>query len=201
MRNNTEKKILIYLPESFADWEGAFLLAELAKNKIDYTIVSDSENELLSIGHLKVRPDAFISDFEIDQIRGLVLIGSDSWTDPTKNHKAINLAGNLLKNDILVAAICGSTFALARADLLDNRKHTSNDLNMLKMFVPNYDGQTNYIDQLAVTDKNLITASGVGPIEFTFEVMKYLNIYNDKKRKQWFDLFKNGVKPSDDFWS
>ncbi len=195
------KKLLIYLPEFFADWEGAFLLPELAQNKIPYTIVSSTSDEVFSIGGLKVKPEASITDFLTEDITGLILIGSDSWSDKSKNKTAIDLAGILLKKQVLVAGICGATFALARAGHLQNKQHTSNSLDMLKYFVPDYNNEAYYIDKLAVVDQNLITASGAAPVEFAFEIMKALEIYTDEKRKIWFDMFKKGINPPNDFWS
>ncbi len=195
------KKLLIYLPELFADWEGAFLLPELAQHKIPYVIVSDSTEEIYSIGRLKVKPEASINDFSTEEISGLILIGSDSWPDKTKNRSALKLAENLLKNKILVAGICGATFALAQAGIFNERKHTSNSLAMLKYFAPKYEDESHYIEKLAVTDQNLITASGSAPVEFAFEILKALQIYTDEKRQIWFEMFKNGVNPPDDFWS
>lgn len=197
----TEKKLLVYLPELYADWEGAFLLPELVQHNIPFVIVTDSGKPVTSIGRMKATPDAGLDDFKADDISGLILIGSDSWPDATQNQKAMALAAELLNKNVLVAAICGATFAMARSHLFSNHKHTSNDLSMLKYFVKEYKDEAHYVDQLAVTDKNLITASGNAPVDFTFEVLKYLGIYSDEKRKQWYEMFKHGTNPPRDFWS
>ena len=194
------KKLIVYLPEGFADWEGSYLLPELAENKISYVTVSENGKPVTSIGRLRVTPDAGLFDIQPSDISGLILIGSDSWADPSQNLSALKLATELLSREVLVAAICGATVALAREGLLDKRKHTSNNLEMLKKIVPSYKGEAFYEETLAVTDKNLITAAGVGPIEFTLELMKALNIYSEEKRKHWFNLFKNGTTPPANFW-
>ena len=51
------------------------------------------------------------------------------------------------------------------------------------------------MDELAVSDNNLITASGLGSIEFGREVIKQLGIYGEGDTKLWFDMFKHGVLP------
>lgn len=194
------KKLVIYLPEGFADWEGAFLLPELVQNQKPFVTVSDTGNEVLSIGRLKVKPDAALADIPLEDIGGLVLIGSDGWTDPSQNQKVLALAAQLLQRGDLVAAICGATVALARVGLLESKKHTSNDLNFLKQIVPTYQGEKNYVHAMAVRDENLITASGVGPLEFTLELMRALSIYSEERRQQWFALYKLGTMPPADFW-
>nr|WP_295904527.1 type 1 glutamine amidotransferase family protein [uncultured Bdellovibrio sp.] len=196
-----EKSLVVYLPEGFADWEGAFLLPELRQAKKKFIITSSTGESVLSIGGMTVVPERALSEVAPDAIEGLVLIGSDSWMDANQNQNAIELAGALLSKGVLVAAICGATAALARAGLLNSRPHTSNDLDMLKQIVPSYAGEKFYVKNLAVTDKNLITAAGVGPIEFTREVMAYLNMYTPEYRKHWFELYKNAVMPPLEFWS
>lgn len=195
------KKLVIYLPEGFADWEGAYLMPELVENKRPFITVSESGKPVTSIGGLKVTPDAALDDVAISDIQGLVLIGSDGWVDPAKNQKVLALTGQLLNQGTLLAAICAATVALGRVGLLDNHKHTSNDLEFLKKINPSYKGEKNYLNQLAVQDRNLITATGIGPLEFTLEIMRALDIHSEEKRKHWFAMFKYGTKPPADFWS
>ncbi len=44
------------------------------------------------------------------------------------------------------------------------------------MFCPEYTGENFYLNQPAVTDDNLITASGITPLEFSYEVLKRINV-------------------------
>ncbi|MEK2645720.1 type 1 glutamine amidotransferase family protein [Bdellovibrio sp. BCCA] len=196
-----EKSLVVYLPEGFADWEGAFLLPELRQAKKKIIIASSTGESISSIGGMTIVPERALSEVAPDTIEGLILIGSDSWMDANQNQNAIELASALLSKGVLVAAICGATVAIARAGLLNNRPHTSNDLDMLKQIVPSYGGEKFYLKSLAVTDKNLITAAGVAPIEFTREIMAYLNMYTPEYRKHWFELYKNAVMPPLEFWS
>lgn len=77
-----------------------------------------------------------------------------------------------LKLGTTIAAICGATLGLANEGYLDSRKHTSNDLEYMKMVCPNYKGETLYENGPAVSDENLVTASGIAPLEFAVEVLK-----------------------------
>ncbi len=195
------KSIVVYLPEGFADWEGAFLLPELRQIQRSVTVVSESGNPVSSIGGLKVQVDAALSTISSENTEALVLIGRDTWSETEKNTKVLEMAKDFHQKGILVAGICAATVALARVGLLEKKKHTSNDLEMLKHLVPTYQGEKNYLEKLAVSDGNLITASGVGPLEFTLEIMKYLNIYSEEKRQHWYALYKNGTKPPREFWA
>ena len=76
--------------------------------------------------------------------------------------------------DILVAAICGATFFMGENGYLNNRKHTSNTLDFLKLQSPNYKGESNYIEKQAVSDGNIITANGTAALEFAKEIMIHL---------------------------
>jgi hypothetical protein len=47
-----------------------------------------------------------------------------------------------------------------------------------------------------VTDHKIITASGLGSVEFAREAIRELGIYNEPTTQMWFDMFKNGVIPA-----
>lgn len=95
-----------------------------------------------------------------------------------------------LKLGTIVAAICGATEALANMGYLDFRKHTSNDLEYLKMVCPNYKGEPFYEKKPAVSDENLVTASGLAPLEFTIEVLKKLDVFAPDTLHAWYNLNK-----------
>jgi putative intracellular protease/amidase len=195
------KSIAIYLAEEFADWEGALLMPELRQMKRPFKVVSRDGTKVTSIGGLRVEVDDSIENIKADSTEALILIGADTWDNVEKNKRALDLAQEFHQKGILVAAICAATIAVAKRGMLDDKKHTSNDLGMLKKIVPTYRGDKNYIEKLAVQDGNLITASGVGYAEFTYEVLKYLKVFPESKCQQWFDLYKKGVQPPMEFWN
>jgi hypothetical protein len=82
---------------------------------------------------------------------------------------------------------------LGRLGFLDNRYHTSNDLHYLKSIVASYKGDKYYKNELAVLDKNIITACGIAPIEFAKEVFFDIDLYPENHIEKWYQLFKNGV--------
>lgn len=195
-----EKSIVVYLPEGFADWEGAFILPELQQAKRKVIFASATGESVKSIGGMTAVPERSIVEIEPHSIEGLILIGSDSWADPTQNQKVLELAVELNKEQKLVAGICAATMALARVGLLNDRPHTSNDLGVLKKMVPTYKGENFYSKKLAVTDGNLITAAGIAPLEFARELMNHLQLFSTDYRKHWFALYKEATPPPPEFW-
>jgi putative intracellular protease/amidase len=91
-----------------------------------------------------------------------------------------------------IAAICGATVGIARAGLLKGRKHTSNGLDYLKQQVTDYAAEADYVDALAVRDRGLITASGLGAVEFAREIFAELGVFSAEEREEWYRLFKTG---------
>ncbi|HBG69824.1 MAG: hypothetical protein A2W93_00400 [Bacteroidetes bacterium GWF2_43_63] len=96
---------------------------------------------------------------------------------------------NLIDRGVIVAAICGATVALANSGILDSRKHTSYGKGFLEMMCPEYKGQDNYIDCPAVCDGNLITASGLAPQEFTYEILKRPEVMKEETVAAWDKLY------------
>ncbi|MDQ0174235.1 DJ-1/PfpI family protein [Bacillus chungangensis] len=86
--------------------------------------------------------------------------------------------------------ICGATEGLANIGYLDSRKHTSNNLEYTKMVCPNYKGEKFYEMRPAVSGENLVTASGVAPLEFTMEVLKKLDVFATDTLHAWYNLNK-----------
>jgi putative intracellular protease/amidase len=127
---------------------------------------------------------------EIQPVPGdmLLLPGADTWLDPAQE-PVIGKARDLLDNGTVVAAICGATLGLANAGLLDSRPHTSNNPGALKRFCPHYRGERFYVSDPAVTDRNLITASGLAPVEFAYHVFGKLGVMSPATLEAWYGLF------------
>jgi putative intracellular protease/amidase len=94
-----------------------------------------------------------------------------------------------------VAAICAGTLALARAGLLNDRRHTSNMPGYIGEHAPQYSGTALYEAAPAVTDRGVITASGLSPVDFAREIFRQLRVFSASDDELWFDMFKNGRLP------
>lgn len=85
-----------------------------------------------------------------------------------------------------------ATTALADSGLLDDRAHTSNGLEYLTMFCPDYRGAAHYKDEKIVVDGNLITTSAAGGILLAREVIALLDVFKKETLEAWYNYFTTG---------
>ena len=182
--------------EGFADWEPAYALAELRRSGgLDVVTLGFTDAPVRSMGGLHVVPDQAIAGLDIAAVRLLLLPGGDMWegTYPRASLDAVLAA--LHARGVPIAAICGATLALARVGLLNDRAHTSNEQAYLTSMASEYTGAAQYVDELAVRDRRVITASGLGPTEFAREIFEELEVFTAEERPVWYHLFKHGRFP------
>ena len=188
------KQVLVYLHEGYADWEIGFILPELVK--AGYVVKSASTDGLVvkSMGGLSVQPDLRLSSVDpIETFDLVILPGGDSWNDPNNHQEILALIPTWYKSGRVIAGICGAVFGLARIGLLNTVTHTSNYLPITQQFAPNYTGSKFHSQRLAETDQNLITASVVGAIEFSCEILKVLKIYDETQSEEWLNFYKHAI--------
>jgi putative intracellular protease/amidase len=190
------KTVLVYVHDGLADWEASFVLPELKKAGFEIITVSNTRSPIKTMGGLKILPDLLVKEIGGKKIEALILPGGDSWTDSKLNSEILDIIPGLMQKKVYIAAICGAVAALARIGILDNIKHTSNYLPWLKAVSPSYQGDSLHTNSLAESEKGVITASGIGAMEFAYEVLKTLNIYSDEQANEWLNFYKNGVPPS-----
>ena len=122
----------------------------------------------------------------------LILPGGDPWTqgelpEVSDAVRAVVALGRP------VAAICAATLALAHADLLDERLHTSNGAGFIESHVPKYLGQNMYRPQKSVRDKNVITANGLAPFAFAAEIFRALVPEREPDIETYEGLYSRGL--------
>ncbi|MEZ5335949.1 MAG: type 1 glutamine amidotransferase family protein [Methanolobus sp.] len=186
----------LYVLDTMADWEPVFLIAELHSTRYfhkDATVfqvktVGLTKEPVVTMGGVRIIPDISIDELKTDNSGVLILPGGDTWLEDMHN-PLMDKVKEFLDAGIPVAAICGATMGLAKAGFLDNRAHTSNDLGYLKAVCPNYTGESFYRAEPVVTDDDLITASGVAPLEFAREVLKKLDVFSPETLEAWYRLY------------
>jgi putative intracellular protease/amidase len=182
--------------DGFADWEPAFALAELRRSGgLDVVTVGFTAVPVRSMGGRRVVPDRSLTGLNPAEVRLLILPGGDLWEGVYPRAELEAVLGALHQAGVPIAAICAGTLALGRAGLLNDHAHTSNERGYIEHMVPNYTGSSRYVDELAVRDRGLITASGVGPTEFAREIFEELQIFSPTDRPVWYHLFKHGRFP------
>jgi putative intracellular protease/amidase len=188
-----KKKILIFLFDGFSDWEISYLTPEINKSdRFDLVYFSKDGNTVSSMGGLQIKPNTSLSEINIEDLDMLILPGGTAW-EKGENNELNQFAKAVFEKGKPIAAICGATVYLGQSGLLNELKHTSNDLSYLKGMALNYQGEDNYSNALAVTDQNMITAKGIAPIEFAREIFKKIELYDKIDTEKWFQLFKNGI--------
>lgn len=190
----TDTAYLLIL-DGFADWEASLAASEINKSA-RYKVVTAglSREPVRSMGGLLVQPDIALGEIELQRACVFILPGGTSWergqaAEVTQTIQTFHQAG------VPVAALCGATLGLARAGLLKGRKHTSNARGYLQSIVPGYGNEQDYVDSPAVRDGPIITASGMGGVEFAYEIIGLLELYDEADRKIWLTIFRDKVVP------
>lgn len=191
------RTIYLYVCDTMADWEIGYLTAELNTGRYfkkglspcKIVTVGIDVAPVTTMGGLKILPDISVAECDIKSADALILPGGDTWLEAI-HEPIIKKVEQGIKENMIVAAICGATMGLAKHGFLDSRPHTSNDLGYLKMVCPDYKGEAYYKNEPAVTDGNLITATGVAPLEFTLEVLKALEVFSPETLEAWYQLYK-----------
>ncbi|MHA7110152.1 DJ-1/PfpI family protein [Sunxiuqinia elliptica] len=188
-----KKKIYVFLFDGFSDWEIAYFTPEINRSeRFELIYFSVDGKPVSSMGGLSIQPSTSLHTIDPAAVDLLVLPGGTAWekraiTELDSLTRSVHQAGKP------IAAICAATTYLGQLGLLDDLRHTSNDLNYLKEIAPQYRGDAHYQKALAVTDKQVITANGIATIEFAREIFKTIELHTDDNIEKWFQLFKNGV--------
>ena len=182
--------------DGLADWETPYALCAITESgRFDVATVGFSTEPVTTMGGLKLSPDFIVEDMNAADAGILILPGGDMW-EKGANANLEALLRQLHAANVPLAAICGATLAVARAGLTRNRRHTSNGKRYIKAMIPDYHDEEFYVDALAVTDQNVVTASGLGGIEFGREIITLLNLFDETVTREWFDMYKHGVVPA-----
>jgi len=191
-----KSKAYLFVFDGLADWEPAHAICEINKSgKFDVVTAGFSRQSVTTMAGLKLKPDASLEDVNAADAGFFMLPGGDMWQQ--RSFPEIEaLLHHLHERQVLIGTICAATLEIARAGLTRGTRHTSNSHAFLKAAVPDYNDDSFYVDELAVTDRKIITASGLGSVEFAREVIRQLDIYNEADTAIWFDMFKRGLVPA-----
>lgn len=189
-----KKNVLFVILDKYADWEAAYLstlILALGNDKYSVKTVSLTKDIVKSLGGFNVVPDYDIQSAPTD-FDALVLIGGMSWRNE-ESLKVKPLVENALNNGKVLGAICDASAFLGTMGVLNNVRHTSNDLNDMKQWAKAaYTGEDKYFMQQVVRDNNVITANGTATLEFAKEVLIALKAAPENKINEWYNFHKLG---------
>lgn len=191
------KKVFLYVFNTMSDWEYGYLIAELNSGRyfkkdlepLKVITVGANKEMITTMGGLSIKPDISLDECTLESKDFLILPGGTTWNEEI-HQPILERIGQALKLGTIVAAICGAIEALANMGYLDTRKHTSNNFEYTKMVCPNYKGERFYEVVSVVSDANLVTASGIAPLEFAMEVLKKLDVFAPDTLDSWYSLNK-----------
>jgi putative intracellular protease/amidase len=168
----------VALYDTLSDWEAGHLLAELqtgrfTRKKVNVVSVAQARDPITTMGGVHMVPDVLLADLKATGSDLLVLPGAEMW-DGGGGEEFAAAAQRFLGAGVPVAAICGATAGLARAGLLDERKHTSDAAEYLA--ATGYAGGDRYVDERAVVDGDLITAGSNAPVQFACVTLELLGL-------------------------
>jgi putative intracellular protease/amidase len=179
------------LYDMLADWEVGHLLVELRTGRFtggpwNIVTVAESPEPINTMGGLRIMPDMILDDLEPADSNLLILPGADIW-DAGRGAAFAAAAARFLDAGVPVAAICGATAGLARAGLLDERRHTSAAAEYL--MATGYAGGDHYIDERAVVDGDLITAGPQSPVQFASATLRHFGLASTRTLEAYERVF------------
>jgi putative intracellular protease/amidase len=187
------KAVYLLVVPGFADWEPAHAVAELRRQgHYRVEVVGLTAGPVQSMGGITVLPTRIIAAIDPTDVAVFIVPGGDRWEQQAPEPELAELFRTLDRAGVPIAAICAATTAIARIGLFRGRRHTSNGLAYLRKHVPEYREEATYVDALAVRDRGLITASGLGDVEFAGEIMAELGVLSAEQRQLWTILFRSG---------
>ena len=187
----TQRTAHLAVYDELADWEVGHLLAELRSGRFTHekfviTTVGASRDPVTTMGGIRIVPDIPLAELDPAASDLLILAGATMW-DAGKGEAFAQAAARFLDAGVPVAASCGATAGLARAGLLDHRKHTSAARDYLA--ATHYRGGDHYVDARAVTDGDLITAGPQSPVQFAAATLVRLGLFDDRTRDAYEGVF------------
>ena len=179
------------LYDTLADWEVGYLLVELRTGRFtgrpwNIVTVAESREPITTMGGLRIMPDMILDDLDPADSNLIILPGGDMWGAGGGTAFAA-AAARFLDAGVPVAAICGATAGLARAGLLDSRRHTSAAAGYL--MATGYAGGDHYVDERATADGDLITAGPQSPVQFACATLRRLGMASDRTLEAYEAVF------------
>lgn len=184
----------VALYDTLADWEVGHLLVELRTGRFtgepwQVVTVAVSEEPVTTMGGLRVLPDLALAGLDPAESDLLVLPGAEMW-DEGRGDEFAAAADRFLAASVPVAAICGATAGLARAGLLDDRRHTSAAAGYLA--ATGYAGGGHYVEERAVADRGLVTAGPQSPVQFARATLAHLGLASAETLDAYETVFHRG---------
>lgn len=193
-----KQEVLFIILNEYADWESSFLSTSLNSgvmpgSEIKYIpkTVAPTMDGVRTTGGFRTLPDYSFQTMPTDYA-ALILIGGMQWNSP-EAEQVVPLVQDALQRGKIIGAICNAASFMCSHGFLNNVKHTGNTLSQLKLWGgERYTNEAGYEEKQAVSDKKIVTANGIGYLEFTRELLLLLQAETPEKINATYDFYKNG---------
>ena len=189
MSMDTRKEVLFVLIQEYADWEFALLAPGLRRGfgvwepRYEVRTVAADEGPVRSIGGVRCLPDYTFETIP-DDYAALVLVGGMNWWGE-EARRVVPVVEQAQARQIVVGAICDASAFLGAHGFLNDVDHTSNGLA--------YRGAARYRNVPSVRDGNLVTANGVGFVDFTCNMLSALKAARQEEIEAMRETFRSGM--------
>lgn len=190
--------LYVCLPD-FASHEMVYLMEAVscdetqlkADPKYVNRIVAPTMEPVVAIGGFRVMPDYSFETMP-DEYAALVLVGGYGWLYPVAD-AVVPVVKRALADNRVVGAICNAASFMAKCGFLNGVRHTGNGVDQLKQWGGmNYTNPDGYLHRQAVSDGNIVTANGTGPLEFAKELLLLLENDTPDRIEMYYQFNKQG---------
>lgn len=181
------RKVMVILADGFEEIEAVSVIDILRRADIPTEIIGLKEGHVTSARGLAVMTDGCIDSVNPDEYEMIVLPGGLAGAkNIDESEKVEEIVKLYLRQEKYVAAICASSYILAKKGLLHGRMATC---------FPTFKGIVEVLcdfqNASVVVDENIITSRGPGTAaEFAFTIVELLRNEDEADRLREAMLFK-----------
>lgn len=168
------KKVLMFVYDSFAEFEISILVTCLSGSEYKLETFSTSDSPVTSGGKLKVLPDLHIDHVNVEDYAALIIPGGEP-SPYLEDSSLLDLIQQFHESKKTIAAICGGPALLGAAGILNDVSFTASITKEDTLYCDHMNWEKKK-ENLLVIDQHVITSTGSNYIVFAEEVLRKLGI-------------------------
>lgn len=179
-------KAHIFVYPGYVNFE-VVLAAYFFKSVGDVEIVGLTDDVVESAEGFPTKPHRVLADLSVEEVEVFIVPGGDPAALENKG-EFYDFLAKLKGSECCIGAICAGPLHLARAGILDGRKFTT---SLDPAAMPEF-AKGEFVQELAVVDRNIVTANPEGYVDFALELGRLMDIYEDEADYQeTIEFFKH----------
>ncbi|WP_042147800.1 DJ-1/PfpI family protein [Paucisalibacillus sp. EB02] len=170
------KKTAVLLYPEFSEYELTTALSILMQGGKPITIISQSKEPVKGEAGMTCLPELALDEVNVGDYDSLLLTGCMDIQEVAKSDEYIQFIKEISSQEgFVVASISSSPYLLAKAGVLKGKRYTVGLYEEARKATPYFE-EENYVEELVVEDRNLITSRGSAFIEWGVRFGKALNL-------------------------